>query len=318
MKRPLVSIITPVYNGESYLRDTWQCLLSQTYRHWEWVVTDDASTDDTAAILRELAAADPRVRFERLEKNIGQAGTVRNRSMAGARGEYFAFLDADDRWEPRKLALQVRYLKTHPEVDVVCTHVSFFGDEERAALWSQMDLRANTRRVTPRQIVTQAMATSSILFRRKCYEQVGGMDEDLRLVIGEDTEYGIRLVMNFETHRIRRELTAYRVNPVGTSLSGGELNRRQERALALHRVIAEKKLLPPELLRLHRALTYYNEAKNNLFHYGMPFRGLLWTSIRSGAAPTKAWAMFALCWLPAPVLKRVLLGLARMASRRNN
>ncbi len=310
--KPLVSIITPVYNGAEYIRDTCQCVKNQTYQNWEWIVIDDASTDETAKIVRELASEDQRIRLIPLEKNIGQAGAVRNRGMKAATGDFIAFLDADDAWEPKKLSIQLRYFQKHPKVMALCTYISFFGDPRRANQWEQMDWRFNSRRVTPRQIVTKAMATSSIVFHRKCYDEIGGMDEDLRLVIGEDTEFGIRLVMNYETHRIRRELTSYRVNPIGDSLSGIELAKRTERALALHQILTEKDILTPELLRLHRALTYYNEAKNNLFHYDLPFRGLLYQSITSGRAPAKAWVMFLLCWLPAPILKKLLIRLLKI------
>jgi len=306
MKQPLVSIITPVFNGEAYFRETFDNVRAQRWRNWEWIVVDDASTDGTWALLQDLARKEPRLRIRRLRANIGQAGAVRNIAMARAAGEYIAFLDADDQWEPTKLRRQVAHLIHHRDVDVVCSWIDFFGDPGRSEQWRRMDWRYDTPEVTHRQIVTQAMATSSILFRRGVYTETGGMDEDPRLVIGEDTEFGIRLVMRYRTHRIRKPLTMYRVNALGKSLSSVQLRVRQRRVLALHEIIAAKDILPPDLLKLHAALTFYNEAKNNLFHYGMPYRGLLWRSIRSGAAPAKAWVMFALCWLPAPMLRRVL------------
>jgi glycosyltransferase involved in cell wall biosynthesis len=118
MKGPLVTIMMAVYNGEKFVRDALQSVTDQDYTPFETIVVDDGSTDTTPEIVRAF----PGVRYIR-QANQGQA-TARNRALDLARGQYLAFLDADDVWPPNKLSVQVRYLETNPEV------VSVLGRQE--------------------------------------------------------------------------------------------------------------------------------------------------------------------------------------------
>lgn len=311
----LVSIITPAWNAAPFLRETYESIRAQTHTRWDWIVVDDGSSDGTGDIADSIAAADTRVTVIRLPQNLGQAGRVRNVGLDAARGDFIAFLDADDGWHPDKLARQIDHLHAHPAVDIVCTYIQPFGDTEGVGRWRRMMWRPGTLEVTKDQILLQSMATSSILMRRRCYDEIGGMEEDPRLVIGEDTEYGLRLVMRFTAHRLREALTYYRVREAGASLSSIDAAKRFERALALHQILADKNILPPELLRRHRALTYYNEAKNNLFHHKLPWREIAIDAVMGGGAPAKAWALAAACCLPDAAARWVLLVMACLARK---
>src|SRR5580700_1874042 len=105
-----------VYNGERFIREAIDSVLSQTLRDWELIVVDDASTDSTRDILVEYR--DPRIRLLRNETNQKQA-VCSNRGIAVASGRYIARLDADDVSLPSRLADQVSYLDAHPEVAMV-------------------------------------------------------------------------------------------------------------------------------------------------------------------------------------------------------
>ena len=105
----LVSVITPAYNSRQYIRQAIQSVQRQTYPHWEMIVVDDASTDDTCAIVALMAQSDARIRLIRLSAN-GGAATARNTAMDAAAGRFIAFLDADDLWLPEKLARQVAFM----------------------------------------------------------------------------------------------------------------------------------------------------------------------------------------------------------------
>lgn len=103
----LVSIITPSYNCERFIRQTIESIIAQTYSNWELLVTDDCSTDATRSIVEEYAAVDSRIKLHCLEKNSG-AGVARNEAIRSARGRYIAFCDSDDMWLPNKLEVQLR------------------------------------------------------------------------------------------------------------------------------------------------------------------------------------------------------------------
>lgn len=106
---PLVSIITPVYNGERYIRETIISVLNQTYEHWEYIIVNDASSDGTGNILQEYANKEKRVRIVTLERNGGVAN-ARNVGIDEASGEYIAFLDSDDQWKKEKLEHHMEFI----------------------------------------------------------------------------------------------------------------------------------------------------------------------------------------------------------------
>jgi len=106
---PLVSIITACYDAEKFLEETYLSILRQTHGNWEWVVVDDRSTDTSYDILARLAKNDTRIKLLRNDVNLGAAAS-RNRAMKLAEGEFLAFLDADDLWESKKLAMQLRFM----------------------------------------------------------------------------------------------------------------------------------------------------------------------------------------------------------------
>ena len=118
---PLVSVITPSFNSENEILDCYHTLLNQTFCDWEWLVTDDASSDLTPSILADIADRDVRVRPVIMATNRGP-GPCRNSSMDRAIGRFFAFLDADDLWHPDKLEIQ---LKTHMTLGVSFTFTAF-------------------------------------------------------------------------------------------------------------------------------------------------------------------------------------------------
>jgi len=107
-----VSIITPTFNAEKYIRYTLQSVLNQSYQNWEMILVDDASTDETVKIISNFAEKDSRIKLFKLEKNSGN-GFARNIALEKVTGKYIAFLDADDLWLPLKLEKQIQFLKAN-------------------------------------------------------------------------------------------------------------------------------------------------------------------------------------------------------------
>lgn len=105
----LVSIITPTYNSEIYIQECISSIISQSYQHWELLITDDASSDDTIKSIQTFAARDSRIKLFRLEHNSG-AAVARNHSIKHAKGRFIAFCDSDDLWKPTKLEKQIAFM----------------------------------------------------------------------------------------------------------------------------------------------------------------------------------------------------------------
>lgn len=109
MKKDLISIITASYNSENFIRSTYYSIVSQSYTNWEWLVTDDCSSDGSLDILKEIQVSDSRVKVFQNLTNLG-AARARNKSLSQARGRFVAFIDADDLWESDKLLKQTNFM----------------------------------------------------------------------------------------------------------------------------------------------------------------------------------------------------------------
>ena len=105
----LVSIIMPSYNTGRFIAESIKSVLAQTYPDWELIIVDDCSTDNTDEVVQPFLP-DERIKYFKNEKNSGAALT-RNKAMREANGEWVAFLDSDDLWEPEKLEKQIAFMK---------------------------------------------------------------------------------------------------------------------------------------------------------------------------------------------------------------
>lgn len=103
----LVSVVMPVYNAGVFLKEAVQSVVSQTYPHWELLIIDDCSTDDSVAIIRKFMEQDSRIRYYKTDKPSGSPTLPRNIGIEKACGRYIAFLDSDDVWLPEKLEQQL-------------------------------------------------------------------------------------------------------------------------------------------------------------------------------------------------------------------
>ncbi len=110
MQNELVSILTPSFNSAPFIAAAIASVQAQTHTDWELIIIDDASSDETVAIVKALAQNDSRIQCIALPKNQG-TGVARNTGLQVAKGRYIAFLDADDLWKPNKLATQIEFMK---------------------------------------------------------------------------------------------------------------------------------------------------------------------------------------------------------------
>jgi len=121
VNRFLISCIVPVFNGERYLRETLDSILAQTYRSIEVIVADDGSTDDTARVVESYGQT---IRY--IKQDNAGASAARNLGLSAARGEFVAFLDADDLWHPEKLARQMAFFDACPGLGLSVTYQQNF------------------------------------------------------------------------------------------------------------------------------------------------------------------------------------------------
>ena len=124
---PLVSAVIATHNREKLLPEAVKSIQEQTYSNFEIIIVDDASQDDTPAVIERLIENDPRIRFIHSDKNIGP-GAARNLGIAVARGEYVAIMDDDDLSEPYRLELEIEAFRKNPDAKLVFSSVSWVDD----------------------------------------------------------------------------------------------------------------------------------------------------------------------------------------------
>jgi glycosyltransferase involved in cell wall biosynthesis len=192
-----VSVILPVYNGENYLRFAVESVLAQTLRDFELIVVDDGSKDSTPELMR--AYGDPRVRYVR-QQNTGVAGAF-NHGIRIARGRYISWLSHDDRFMPEKLERQVGALAACAGPAVSYTDVQMI--DSRGCVITEYRLPEHGREELLRNVMScglVCMASYSVLYDRRCVEEVGPYSERWRYT--QDAEMLMRLARRFPLVRV--------------------------------------------------------------------------------------------------------------------
>lgn len=115
---PAISVIMSVYNGEDYLEESIDSILTQPFRDFEFIIVNDASQDQTLSILEEKARQDPRIKILRNPSCLGLTRSL-NRALQKAKGRYIARQDADDISSPQRFALQHAYLESNPGIFLI-------------------------------------------------------------------------------------------------------------------------------------------------------------------------------------------------------
>jgi glycosyltransferase involved in cell wall biosynthesis len=197
----MVSVIIPAFRAAGYIEETLSSVFAQTYTDIEVILVNDGSPDT-----RELKNAIARWidRLVYIEQENAGAGAARNAGLAAARGEYVAFLDADDRWRPTFLAKQMRYLAQAPGCDMVYSDARITGDTPLAGR-TFMDTAPSVGEVTFSSLLSQQcnVLTSAVVARRAPIQEVGGFDPSLRR--GQDFDLWARLAHHGARIEYQRE-----------------------------------------------------------------------------------------------------------------
>ncbi len=176
---PLVSVIIPVYNGEKFIREAIENILSQNYPALEILIINDGSTDNTDA---EIRRAEQELHVDLRYFWYGNDGPAfaRNRGIRDATGDYIAFLDADDLYPEGNLIELVKYMKQHPEVDVVRGYAGMFSLNEQE---NTFEPYGDPRESYPAYI-------GAALYRKEVFRKVGLFDAALKFA--EDSDWYMR------------------------------------------------------------------------------------------------------------------------------
>jgi glycosyltransferase involved in cell wall biosynthesis len=202
--KPLVSVVIATYNMARYLPLAVRSALDQTYKNIEVLVVDDGSTDDTQDVIGSFLD-DHRVRYF-TQENKGQAA-AKNHGVRESKGDYVAFLDADDIWALEKIDLQLPLFLRSETVGVVHARVLYIdetGKELRVA-----DNELFRGRVSGPLLIRNFIGFGTSIVKKECFDRLGGFKENIRM--GVDYDLWLRFSTQYEFDYIDRPLLYYRV-----------------------------------------------------------------------------------------------------------
>lgn len=212
MKQPIVSVLLPVYNGATYLKQAIQSILDQTFTNFELIIINDGSKDNSAEIVKSFD--DPRIRYEE-QKNAGLAETL-NRAIELSSGRYLARQDQDDAALPDRLAKQVAFLDTHPDYGLVGTWATIRTEDELTKRLHRHPSDNGTLQFA--LLFDNPFVHSSLMIRKEALEKIGHYTTDPKRQPPEDYELWSRLTRSYCVANLPQALQVYRE-------TGGSMSR---------------------------------------------------------------------------------------------
>ena len=282
-QRPLVSIVLPTYNGERYLRESLDSIIAQDYAHFELIIVDDASTDETPQISEVYAKKDRRISVIRNAKNRKLPGAL-NVGFSLARGALYTWTSDDNMYRPGALNTMVSFLRAHPEIDLVYTSYSTIDDGSKVI--RRMDVEG------PDYLWRTNVIGGCFMYRKEMAEKTGLYDES-RFVV-EDYEYWLRAARHAKIAQLKEDLYLYREH--GASLTAKYSHVRAkptEDAQMLH--LPYLPFVTPET-RFH---AYARLTRRPLV------RGEYWTGLKRFGIFFKSFPLRSTVWLLNQVIGKI-------------
>lgn len=282
-ERGLVTVVMATYNMAHYLPQAVGSALAQTYPAVEVQIVDDGSTDNTPEVIEQLQR-DPRVRAYR-QPNGGQA-KAKNQGVLRARGEYIAFLDADDAWLPNKLELQLPLLQRDPEVGVVYSSIEYM--DGNGARNGRPEARLHRGMVSGQLLLENFVPFPTSVVRRECLHEVGLFDETFGM--GIDYDLWLRMSARYRFDYVAEPTALYRVWEGQMSKN---YRRRYEAGITIMRRFLEQHpgLIPERLVRRAWAHTYVGRGNTVLWQEGRMAEAFAdyWRGLRYDPSYFHAW-----------------------------
>ncbi len=257
------SIIIPAYNAIKYLPETLESVLKQTFTDFEVLIINDGSFDNIV----EWAADIKDSRVKLISQTNQGVSAARNTGIAEAKGEYIAFLDADDLWEPTKLEKQLQCLMNNPSLGFVHTAMLLI-DGEGKSLGRKFTSNIEGEALKP-LLENNTVVTSSVIVTRNCLETVGNFNKNLSF--SEDWELWVRIASRYPIGLIKEPLVFYRLHANNTTRNW----QMFEKDLSIIEQIFES--VPQELSYL----------KNRTYAYAKIF--LAWKALQTGYSQQAAY-----------------------------
>lgn len=266
MEEPVVSIVMPAFNAEKTISESIQSVLSQTYKYWELIIIDDASTDSTASVVTDFQKKDRRIVLLKFLKN-GGLPNARNEGCRVARGEFIAFLDSDDLWHQDKLLIQINFHRKNQDIEI--SHTDFHLFNERGVL--KRPFRHLIHRKSHKQGILypaicykNPIGVLTVMMKKELLREVNFFDASLWTM--EDQDLWVRVALRKKRFGyIAKPLAYYRV--VAGSITSKTGRYKKAYKTFMQRILDSNKLNPDLLHRyyyLHFGTVYFKKEAYKL------------------------------------------------------
>ncbi|EKN62792.1 glycosyltransferase [Schinkia azotoformans] len=214
LDNPKITVIIPSYNHSNFIGAAINSVLNQTYEHFELLIVDDASPDNSVEIIEQFK--DKRIRFIKFEENKGAVYTL-NYAINNSRGEYIALLNSDDYWEKDKLRLQAEVLECHKHIGAVFTDAKFIDESgtvlsKKDYFWAdtfEQENRTKGKWLRRFFFELNCLCHPSILIRKSIYEKTNLYDSTFRQL--PDFKMWTEILKFTEIHIIQKKLVVFRI-----------------------------------------------------------------------------------------------------------
>ena len=226
--QPLVTVITPIFNAQNSIAETIESVLGQTYQNWEMIIVDDCSTDNSRDIVKKYEVKDSRIKLIELEVNFGGPARPRNVGLDISKGDYLAFLDADDVWLENKLQVQISEMLVN-NLDFTSTDSKFIDDNSIDTIINKYKIviffKKIKRKATLSDVIKGNFIRTSSAVVSKNF--ISKFDENKDFIGVEDMCLWMKILndKNIRYKYITEKLIKYRIS--STSLSERGANQKQ-------------------------------------------------------------------------------------------
>jgi len=208
-QQPLISVVMPVYNAEKYLKEAIESILNQTYKNFEFILINDASTDSSLEIINQFARKDKRIKFINNQENKGIAET-RNIGIKLSKGKYIATHDADDISLKTRFQEQVDFLEKNPKCGVVGSFIKIFNNTKKNN-FSIRKYSLKDKELRNKIFYYSPIAQPASMIRKKALDKIGLYNQ--KYPPAEDLDLWFRIGSFYEFANIQKVLLLYRVSP---------------------------------------------------------------------------------------------------------
>lgn len=202
---PSVSVLMTVFNAEKYLAASIESILHQTFSNWEFLIVDDASTDQSLVIAEGYAAKDGRIRIIPNNVNKGQTACL-NQGLQEARGDFIARQDADDLSHHERLEKELERFDVEPALALLGTSGFIINETNRCI--GLLDVPLTHELIYWSAPILNPLLHTSVMFRKNVVQELGGYDESFR--IAQDYDLWMRVMAHHQTANLAERLISYR------------------------------------------------------------------------------------------------------------